>query len=402
MYILVNRSIVAGLVAACLMAPAALAQRGEVLAAGFELPVDMAADPADPGRFYVVEQKTGRIRVVENGVVRREPFMEVNQKDFQNRGWEQGLLGIAFDPAYAQNMRLYLNYTAADGATRVSRFTATDPHTADPKTEALVIEIEQPYDNHNGGCIRFGPDGMLYIGMGDGGAGGDPHGNGQNLGTLLGKMLRIDVTSPPPDAAAQNYVVPADNPFVGREGARPEIWSYGVRNPWRFSWDSLGRMWIGDVGQNRIEWVSLQPERSKGGENYGWNVMEGPEEFASRPASQKNVQPDRSTITLPIWSYTQRSNGGNGSITGGYFYEGEKIPALKNRYICADFMSGRIWSFKVDSNGKADDIVEHTSAFEPVFKDMGATVAISSFGRDLEGELYMLDHKAGRVIKIVP
>jgi glucose/arabinose dehydrogenase len=383
-------------------APLAVAQRGEVVASGFQLPVDLVADPTDAGRFYVVEQKTGQIRVVEGGKVLAEPFMTVNKDDFLNRDWEQGLLGMALDPAYARNKRFYLNYSDKNGATHVSRFTATDARSADNKTEELILEIEQPFPNHNGGCVRFGPDGMLYIGMGDGGAGGDPHGNGQNLGALLGKILRIDVTGEPGDPAKQNYVVPPDNPFVGREGARPEVWAFGVRNPWRFSWDSLGRLWIGDVGQNRVEWVDLQPQGSRGGENYGWNVMEGPEEFVSRPADQKSIRPDPASITPPVWSYTQKSNGGNGSITGGFFYEGSKIPALKNRYICADFMSGRIWSFKVGATGKADDIVEHTSAFEPVFKETGAGTSISSFGRDGEGELYILDHKVGRIIKIVP
>lgn len=394
-----------GLIAAAVVwvvAPWAHAQRGEVLATGFELPVDFTADPTDPGRFYVAEQKTGRIRVIENGKVLPDPFMEVNKDDFLNKDWEQGLLGMALDPAFAQNKRFYLNYSARDGATHVSRFTATDAHSADDKSEELIIEIKQPYPNHNGGCIRFGPDGLLYIGMGDGGYANDPQGNGQNLGVLLGKMLRIDVTARPADPAKQNYVVPADNPFVSREGARPEIWAYGVRNPWRFSWDSLGRLWIGDVGQNRIEWVDLQSQGSRGGENYGWNFMEGPEEFVARPAEQRNIRPEPSTLTPPVWSYTQKSNGGNGSITGGFFYEGSAIPALKNRYICADFMSGRIWSFKVGSSGKADDIVEHTSAFAPVYKDTGAAQTISSFGRDTAGELYILDHKVGRVIKIVP
>ena len=186
-------------------APWAHAQRGEVLATGFELPVDFAADPTDPGRFYIAEQKTGRIRVIENGKVLPEPFMEVNKGDFLNKDWEQGLLGMALDPAFAQNKRFYLNYSAKDGATHVSRFTATDARSADNKSEELIIEIKQPYPNHNGGCIRFEPDGMLYIGMGDGGYANDPQGNGQNLGVRLGKMLRIDVTANPAYPANHNF-----------------------------------------------------------------------------------------------------------------------------------------------------------------------------------------------------
>jgi glucose/arabinose dehydrogenase len=385
-----------------LFASAVAAQRGEVFATGFELPVEFIADPTDAARFYIAEQKTGRIRIVENGSVLAEPFMTVDTKDFNSRDWEQGLLGMAFDPAYADNRRFYLNYTARSGATHVSRYSASGPHTADAATEELIIEIAQPHDNHNGGCIRFGPDGMLYIGMGDGGAAADPFGNGQNLGSLLGKMLRLDVTGAPEDGSGRNYVIPADNPFVSREGARAEIWAFGLRNPWRFCWDSKGRMWIGEVGQNKFEWVSLQPEGSKGGENYGWNFMEGPEEFGWRPKDQRDIRPDPSTLTLPVWSYTHKSNGGNGSLTGGFFYEGDGVPALKNRYLCADFMSGRMWSFKIGSSGQADDIVEHTAAFEPVFEESGAAQAISSFGRDAAGELYIVDHKMGRIIKIVP
>lgn len=389
-----------GVAVVSLWTSAALAQRAQVLVSGLRKPVDFAPDPTVKDRFYIVEQ-VGTIRIVENGQLRPEPFFEVDRANFTDRGWEQGLLGLAFDPSYSQNQRLYINYTNAKGDTHVARIVATDPYKADQASEQLILAIDQPWDNHNGGCIRFGPDGMLYIGMGDGGAANDPKGSGQDRRSLLGKMLRIDVTSQPAQGMA--YAIPGDNPFIHLDDTLPEIWALGVRNPWKFSFDSKGRMWIGDVGQNTCEWVHVQPEGSKGGENYGWNAMEGPNPFSARPAAQRDIQPDPATLVSPVWSYTHRSNNGaNGSITGGYFYEGAKIPSLRNRYIVADFMSGRVWSFKLGGNGKADDIVEHTDAFAPAFKESGRDLTISSFGRDLDGELYMLDLKAGTLIQIVP
>lgn len=373
----------------------AFAQRGEVVVEGLRLPVDMAFDPTDASRIYVVEQG-GRIRVIESGTLRPEPFFEVKRTEFVDQGWEQGLLGLAFDPGYEQNRRFYINYTTRRGATRISRVTVPETGRPTPEHEEVLLTIDQPYANHNGGCIRFGPDGMLYIGMGDGGAAGDPHGHGQRLNSLLGKLLRIDVTGEPGEG--KKYAVPEDNPFVGREGVRPEIWSYGLRNPWKFEFDSRGRMWIADVGQNKFEWIHLQREGSRGGENYGWNILEGEERFTGGPEPAADFLP-----TLPVWVYTQRSNGGNGSVTGGFLYEGTKVEPLKGRYVYADFMSGRIWSFRLGSDGKADDVAEITSKFASLFADREArALTISGFGRDAEGELYMIDHKHGRVIKIVP
>lgn len=395
-----HRNVVAGLILA--LSATADAQRGEIFVSGLNMPVDFAADPTHPGRFYIVQQ-TGEIRIIEDGRLLEQPFFTINRDNFTGHrtNWERGLLGMAFDPHYADNKRFYLNYTGRGGATHVSRFNATDPHTADNATEFIILTIEQPWGNHNGGGLAFGPDGMLYIGTGDGGSANDPKGSGQDLLSPLGKMLRVDVTSTPP--AGQNYVIPADNPFARRDDAHPLIWAYGLRNPWRYSFDSLGRLWIADVGQNHAEWVHLQPADSKGGENYGWNVYEGPEPFRNRPPSQRDIQPDPATIVLPVWHYTHRYNNRmNGSITGGFFYEGREIPPLRDRYICGDFMSGRIWSFKLGSDGKADDIVEHTRNFADAFSRLGPELTISSFGRDLDGELYILDLKAGTVIKVIP
>jgi glucose/arabinose dehydrogenase len=385
-------------------ASTSLAQQGEVVATGLTLPVDAAADPTHESRFFIVEQKTGDVRVVEDDVLLDEPLLHLALDHVKSNGWEQGMLGIALDPAFATNKRFYLNYTDADGDTVIARFTADSSHFADAATEEIILRVDQPFGNHNGGCIRFGPDGYLYIGLGDGGKANDPFGNGQNRLSLLGKILRIDVTSEPEEG--QSYTIPADNPFAYIDDAQPEIWAIGLRNPWKFEFDSKGRLWIGDVGQNKWEWVHLQPADSTGGENYGWNVMEGPEAFEKRPKEQQST-PDPSTLVKPVWSYRQRTNrpqanrgNGDGSITGGYFYENDTIPALKDRYIFADFMSGRIWSFKL-RDGKADDVFEHTSAFDSVFPS-GSNMAISSFARDNAGELYLLDHKTGRLIKIVP
>ncbi len=386
----------------------ALGQRAEVVVSGLSKPLDFQPDPTSMDRFYVVEQ-TGAIRVVEKGKLLDEPFLQLAKERFTDRGWEQGLLGMAFDPGYAKNKRFYVNYTNAKGDTHVSRFVALDAHAADMDSEDVLLEVDQPFGNHNGGCIRFGADGMLYIGMGDGGSANDPKGNGQNLGAHLGKMLRIDVTTQP--AEGQKYVVPEDNPFVGKEGAKPEIWAYGVRNPWRFEFDSKGRMWIADVGQNLWEWVLLQPADSKGGENYGWNVMEGPEPFKTRKRrSEKQEGEGEGTeaapeFVKPIYSYKHVPGGAisGGSITGGFFYEGKKVRALRDRYIFSEFMMGTISSFELTPSGKAYSVVDHTEAFAPAFGGRkNVELAVSSFGRDREGELYICDHKGGRLFKIVP
>jgi glucose/arabinose dehydrogenase len=385
--------------------PITHAQTLEVYATGLTKPVDMVADPTSPARFLVVEQD-GLVRVVENGVLLDEPFIAVDRGDFTDRksNWERGLLGIALDPGYAENRRFYLYYTDKEGATVTSRFTAASPTSADWGTEEVLLRIDQPFGNHNGGCIRFGPDGMLYIGPGDGGSANDPQGYAQKLDTLLGKLLRIDVTGEPDEGLA--YAIPDDNPFVGTEGARPEIWAYGLRNPWRFEFDSKGRLWIADVGQNRFEYVHLQPEGSKGGENYGWNTMEGFGEFKpgrNQAEDPKRLPPSRHLergLMPPVFEYRHHPVG---SITGGFFYEGDKLPWLKGRYICADYMSGRTWSFIVRQRGEAwtaDDIVEHTASVSQSFGGNGASLAISSFGRDLSGNaLFILDHNAGRILR---
>lgn len=366
---------------------------------GLDKPVDFAADPTDDDRFYVVEQ-SGRVRVIENGELLKDPFFEVDRSNFDAGGWEQGLLGIALDPKFAENKRVYLNFTGKGGTTHIVRVTAQTPQKADAGPPTVILTYAQPWANHNGGSVRFGPDGMLWIGTGDGGAANDPQGNGQKLDTLLGKMLRIDVSGQPDEG--KGYAVPKDNPFVGKEGALPEIWAYGLRNPWRYEFDSLGRMWIGDVGQNRYEEIHLQPSDSKGGENYGWKVMEGFGEF--RPGGDRARDPRKLTpeehaargFVAPIHAYRHDPDG---SITGGYFYEGDGVPTMKDRYIFAEFQRGRIWSFKLE-DGKATDLAEHTGMWTSALGGKTPLQRISSFGRDNAGELYVLDIREGRVWKM--
>lgn len=369
----------------------------ELVAEGFEKPVDFVPDPEEPTRWYIVEQG-GTIRIVEDGERLDDPFFEIDRSNFTDRGWEQGLLGLAFDPDYADNSYFYLNYTGSDDATYVSRFKAESPHRADPATEEVLLNIDQPFRNHNGGCIRFGPDGMLYIGMGDGGAAHDPRDHGQRLETLHGAMLRIDVSSEPEGSLPYN--IPRDNPFRAMPEARSEIWAYGLRNPWKFSFDGQGRIWIADVGQDHVEEVNVE-RASRGGLNYGWAFKEGPDRFTQgrdRRAGRAVDGPLPSGLIDPVWYYRHQRNG---SITGGYFYEGERVPWLRDRYICADFMTGEFWTFRLDDNGEAEDVVDHSDEFIEALGERGRLQSVSSFGRDLDNELYFLDHRGGRLFRIV-
>lgn len=299
-------------------------------------------------------------------------FLDIT--DRVNRGGnEEGLLGLAFAPDYQENGYFYVYYSADNPRRSVlSRFSLDEEDTdvADPQSEVIIMEIEQPYGNHNGGQLAFGPDGYLYIGLGDGGSAGDPHGNGQNLGTLLGSILRIDVSglSGPGD-----YEIPADNPFVDTAGAQKEIWAFGLRNPWRFSFDSeTGLLWAGDVGQGTWEEIDII---AKGG-NYGWNTMEGLHCFS--PATDC----DQSGLTLPIFEYDHSQ--GRCSVTGGYVYRGDEIPSLQGYYIYGDFCTGSIWALTYDGGVVTDNMLLTESG-----------LAITSFGEDLAGNLYVLDREGG-------
>lgn len=315
------------------------------------------------GRLFVVEQ-AGVIRIIKDGRLLSRPFLDIRNRVVS--GGEMGLLSVAFHRQYERNGRFFLNYTANRGGlkTIIAEYRASSPDIADTD-ERMLLEIAQPYPNHNGGLNKFGPDGMLYIGMGDGGSARDPHNNGQRLDTLLGKMLRIDVDGGTP------YRVPPDNPFVNRAGARDEIWAYGVRNPWRFSFDRAnGRLFVGDVGQNAWEEIDLV---EKGG-NYGWRIMEG--------AHCHNPQTgcDMSGLGLPIAEY--RTSQGC-SVTGGYVYRGTRIRELAGRYVFGDYCGGQVWV-----------LTERAGRFRMTLL-MNTSHRISSFGEDEAGELYVVDHSGG-------
>jgi len=339
--------------------------RIEPLVDGFEEPVYLTHAGDGSGRLFVVE-RAGRVRVLQNGVVLPDVFLDIAGQ-VQSKGQEQGLLSIAFHPNFPQDRRVYVDYTNRDGDTVVARYQTTPDTTAiDPATELVLLTIAQPYPNHNGGQLQFGPDGYLYIGTGDGGLANDPHENGQNPAALLGKILRVGVDFGEP------YTVPADNPFVDEPGYRPEIWALGLRNPWRFSFDRLtGDMVIADVGQNQFEEVNFEAADSPGGLNFGWDVMEGFHCF-----SDSDCSPDG--LTLPVAEY-DHSQGC--SVTGGYVYRGGGNSALQGVYLYADYCSGRVWALRVGGDG-------------PV-QALDTDLNVSSFGEDEAGELYLVDLKGG-------
>jgi glucose/arabinose dehydrogenase len=314
---------------------------------------------------YVVGQG-GVIRVAErNGRLQPTPFLDIS--DDVTAGGEQGLLGLAFHPAYEQNGRFFVNYTDLNGDTVVAEYRRTGERAAGPGTERVLLHIEQPYPNHNGGMLAFGPDGFLYIGMGDGGSGGDPHDNGQRLDTLLGKMLRIDVD------AGRPYGIPSDNPFVGDEERRPEIWAYGLRNPWRFSFDrQTADLFIGDVGQNELEEIDVLPAGTPTGANLGWRIMEGSRCFLTEDCDTEGLLP-------PVAEYATAEGC---AVTGGYVYRGERFPALRGGYLFADFCGGQIWGLNADK-------ARQGSAVPRLL--LRTDFRISSFGEDEAGELYVTD-----------
>lgn len=340
-------------------------------ATGFSSPVDVTH--AGDERLFVVEQ-SGRIKIIdEAGTVLPTPFLNISS--LTNSGGERGLLGLAFHPDYANNGYFFVNYTDLSGDTRVVRYSrsADDPNIADPNSAMQVIFIDQTQGNHNGGCIKFGPDGYLYIGMGDGGGGGDTPNNSQNTNLLLGKMLRLDVDSETP------YAVPADNPFVGNANVRDEIWAIGLRNPWRFSFDrETGDMWIGDVGQNAFEEIDFQPADSPGGENYGWRCYEG--------NSPYNLSGCTGDYVFPAYSIPHTT--GVCSITGGFVYRGTAYPQLVGKYIFADFCSRDF--FMIEPDGDGGWIGQLIGEYP---------YSITSFGEGADGELYCT-HYAGQILQV--
>ena len=344
----------------------------------FTRPVDLQSANDGSNQLFVVEQ-AGIIRSFDNSTETSETqvFLDISDR-VNDRSNEQGLLGLTFHPNFTDNGFFYVNYTASNpNRTVISRFRVNegDRNEADKGSELIIMTIDQPFDNHNGGQLAFGPDALLYIATGDGGSGGDPRNNGQNRRTLLGNVLRIDVNT---STAGLNYAIPVDNPYVGNsDNFREEIYAYGFRNPWRMSFDTeSGKLWVGDVGQNAFEEIDLV---EKGG-NYGWKIMEG------RHCFPENVQCDQEGLVLPVWEYAQTGN--DRSITGGYVYRGTNVPELQGLYVYGDFVSGKIWALNGDNPENAvNTLVADTD------------LSISSFGTDAKNELLIcaFDGKIYRV-----
>lgn len=366
--------------------PAAPQQQGvtitidEVVASGLSLPVQLTHAGDGSGRLFVVEQG-GAIRIIDNGTVLSTPFLDIDS--LVRTDGEQGLLGLAFHPDYASNGYFYVNYTNNSGNTVIARYqVSANPNVADSVSAQILLTVNQPASNHNGGQVAFGPDGYLYIGMGDGGSAGDPDNEGQDKDTLLGAMLRIDVNTP------SGYLIPADNPFVGVAG-RDEIWAIGLRNPWRFSFDrQTGDLYIGDVGQNNWEEISYQKAGTPGGLNFGWDCLEGTH-------SHSNAAPVCSTpgliasMTPPIAEY---SHSEGLSVSGGFVYRGQDYQGLTGRYFYADYVFGKIWS--LTKTGTNPD------TFSAPDFEMEANFNISAFGEDEQGELYVVDYSGGTIRRL--
>jgi len=338
------------------------------VAKGLKEPTAIAHAGDGSKRLFVLEQD-GAVKIIRKETVSAAPFLDI--KSLVRSGGERGLLGIAFPPDFASSKTFYVNYTDRNGVgnTSIDSFrVGSDPDRADPSSRKKLLGIVQPYVNHNGGQLAFGPDGLLYIGTGDGGSGGDPRGNGQRKDTLLGKILRIDVRS-----GTTPYAIPKTNPFGN------EIWAYGLRNPWRFSFDrETGELYIADVGQNEVEEIDFQPAGAGAGANYGWNVMEGSRCF-KKPACKT------AGLTLPVAEYFQGK--GDCSVTGGYVYRGS-IEKLRGIYLFGDFCSGRIWGLRKSGATWSKQLLIDT------------TYSISTFGEDENGELYLADYDSGTIFKI--
>ena len=325
-------------------------------------------------RLFIVEQD-GLIKIFQDGALLPTPFIDLTEPVGYNSN-EQGLLGLAFHPNYQENGYFFVDYTDLNGRTNIARYRVTDdPNVADPASGQILLTIPQPFENHNGGMIAFGPDGYLYIGMGDGGSQGDPQNNGQNPGTLLGSILRLDV-----DSADGSYTIPADNPFINDANARPEVWGYGLRNPWRFSFDRLtDAMFIADVGQNTWEEVSWLAAGTPAGQNFGWNFME------SNHCYRANCDPESFVPAIFEYDHTLGC-----SITGGYIYRGEQFLSLYGNYFAADFCTGTIWGVIQNPDGSWQSNVVNPGV-----------IGINSFGEDVNGELYVVA-RTGEIFHIQP
>jgi uncharacterized protein (TIGR03437 family) len=345
------------------------------VASGIAAPTDIQHAGDGSGRLFLVQQ-AGLIRILKNGTLLAQPFLDISGR--VSCCGERGLLGLAFPPGYATSGRFYVNYTNTAGHSVIAQYSiSANPDAANPASEIILLTINQPFANHNGGQIRFGPDGFLYIATGDGGNAGDPQNNGQRLDTLLGKILRVDVESQPGQVR-----IPPGNPFVNAPGARGEIWAYGLRNPWRFSFDRAnGDLWIGDVGQNLYEEIDYQPAASRGGENYGWRLMEG---LHCYNAATCNMQ----GLTLPVLEYPQTD--GACSVTGGFVYRGRGSPGMRGLYLYGDYCNGRIWALERQGPNWVNRLM------------LASGFLITTFGEDEAGEIYVADARSGgRIFRLV-
>ena len=343
------------------------------VATGLSQPVDIQNAGDGSGRLFIVE-RSGDIRILQNGKLLTAPFLDIRDR-VTSVGVEQGLLGLAFHPKYASNGEFFVNYIDLNGNTVIARFhvSTSDPNLADPSSEVDLLHVNQPYPNHNGGGLAFGPDGYLYIGFGDGGSERDPLRTGQNLQTLLGKMLRIDVDHSDP------YTIPPDNPLING-GGLTEIWANGVRNPWRFSFDSLtGDLYIADVGQDAWEEVDFIPAGMPGGMNFGWSYYEGKHQYNDQP-------PANLVFTFPVIEY---SHAYGCAVTGGFVYRGTAYPDWQGVYFYGDYCSGTVWG------------LIHTGEQTWQTKELFSTRAkITTFGTDESGELYLADYQSGKILRL--
>lgn len=344
------------------------------VAEGLDRPLFVTHAGDGSGRLFLVEQG-GRVRVVRDGHLARTPFLDLAAK-LDTSGGERGLLGLAFAPDYRESGLFYVAHTAPGPVVRIARYrVSADPDRAEPEPVATILDMADPASNHNGGMIAFGPDGRLWIATGDGGAAGDPWDNARDRDSLLGKLLRLDVSG-------ATYTIPPDNPFAAG-GGRPEVWALGLRNPWRFSFDrATGELWIGDVGQGAWEEVDVEDPRTGGGRHYGWKTMEGRHCFSPKSGC------DPTGLELPIHEY---GHDRGCSVTGGYVYRGAAIPDLVGAYVFTDYCTGTLWSLRRRDDGPAE-----------VATLLETGLGISSFGEDEAGELYLCDHRGGAIHKLVP
>ncbi|MBC7922527.1 MAG: PQQ-dependent sugar dehydrogenase [Ferruginibacter sp.] len=343
----------------------------------FDQPVEFVNPDDGTNRVFVIAQKGVIHTFPQKGATTAKVFLDLTNGVVS--GGERGLLGLAFHPNFKQNGYFYVNYTRGKPLeTVIARFqvSKTDPNRADPASQLILLTYAQPFDNHNGGKVAFGKDGYLYISAGDGGSGGDPHSNGQNLKALLGKIMRIDVDK---KEGKLNYGIPKDNPFKGnKEGNRQEIYAYGLRNVWKFSFDAQnGQLWAGDVGQNEREEI----DTIVNGGNYGWKIMEGKECFKSKECSRDNLK-------QPVIEYLH-STGDGQSVTGGFVYRGKQMPTLAGSYVYGDYLSGKVWALKKQPSGQVSN--------ELILDYDGL---ISSFGEDKDKELYICSYSDGKILKL--